>query len=69
MGTYVIKRNGKYKPFESYKIKDAIEKSFKSVSIVVDESVFENVIIQLEEKEVWAVEEIQDMIEKKLYEK
>ena len=27
MENYVIKRNGKYKPFESYKIKDAIEKS------------------------------------------
>lgn len=69
MGNYVIKRNGKYKPFESYKIKDAIEKSFNSVSIVVDESIFLDIIIQLENEEVWAVEEIQDMIEKKLYEK
>jgi anaerobic ribonucleoside-triphosphate reductase len=69
MGNYVIKRNGKYKPFESHKIKDAIEKGFKSVSIAVDESVFESIIIQLENEEVWAVEEIQDMIEKKLYEK
>jgi len=69
MGNYVIKRNGKYKPFESYKIKDAIDKSFKSVSVVVDQSVFESIIIQLENEEVWAVEEIQDMIEKKLYEK
>ena len=69
MKNYVIKRNGKYKPFESYKIKDAIEKSFNSVSIVVDESVFLDIIIQLENEEVWAVEEIQDMIEKKLYEK
>ena len=69
MENYVIKRNGKYKPFESYKIKDAIEKSFKSVSIVVDESVYNSIIIQLEGQEVWAVEEIQDMIEKKLYEK
>lgn len=69
MGNYVIKRNGKYKPFESHKIKDAIEKGFKSVSIAVDESIFESIIIQLENEEVWAVEEIQDMIEKKLYEK
>ncbi len=69
MGNYVIKRNGKYKPFESHKIKDAIEKGFKSVSIAVDESVFESIIIQLENEEVWAVEEIQDLIEKKLYEK
>ena len=33
MEKYVIKRNGDYKPFESYKIKDAIVKSFESVSL------------------------------------
>ena len=69
MENYVIKRSGNYQPFESYKIKDAIEKTFQSVSIVVDESVFESVAIQLENKEVWSVEEIQDVIEKKLFEK
>lgn len=69
MENYVIKRNGKYQPFESYKIKDAIEKTFQSVSIAVDESVFESVAIQLENKEVWSVEEIQDVIEKKLFDK
>lgn len=69
MENYVIKRNGKYKPFESFKIKDAIEKSFKSVAIAVDQSVFESVSIQLESKLVWAVEEIQDLIEKTLYQK
>ncbi|MBB4802082.1 ribonucleoside triphosphate reductase [Flavobacterium quisquiliarum] len=69
MENYVIKRSGNYQPFESYKIKDAIEKTFQSVSIVVDESVFESVAIQLENKEVWFVEEIQDVIEKKLFEK
>ncbi len=69
MENYVIKRNGKYQPFESYKIKDAIEKTFQSVSIAVDESVFESVAIQLENKEVWSVEDIQDVIEKKLFDK
>jgi anaerobic ribonucleoside-triphosphate reductase len=69
MENYVIKRNGNYQPFESYKIKDAIEKTFQSVSIAVDESVFESAIIQLENKEVWSVEEIQDVIEKKLFDK
>ncbi|CAM2976444.1 ribonucleoside triphosphate reductase [Flavobacterium frigoris] len=68
MENYVIKRNGKYKPFESFKIKDAIEKSFKSVSVVVDESVFESLSEILETKEVWAVEEIQDLIEKAFFE-
>ena len=41
MEKYVIKRNGEYKPFEPFKIKDAIEKSFLSVSIAIDESVFD----------------------------
>ncbi len=44
MEQYVIKRNGEYKPFESYKIKDAIEKSFESVSIPFDVIVNESVI-------------------------
>ena len=69
MELYVIKRNGSYKPFESYKIKDAIEKSFKSVSVPSDESVFSIVLNFLEQKEVWSVEEIQDIIEKTLFEK
>jgi ribonucleoside-triphosphate reductase (formate) len=69
MEKYVIKRNGDYKPFESFKIEDAISKSFKSTSIAFDESVFENVIKGLQSKETWAVEEIQDLIEKNLFEK
>ncbi len=69
MEKYVIKRNGDYKPFESFKIEDAIAKSFKSATIAFDESVFENVIKELQYKETWAVEEIQDLIEKSLFEK
>lgn len=69
MEKYVIKRNGAYKPFESFKIEDAILKSFESVAIAFDESVFKNVAEVLESKEVWSVEEIQDLIEKKLFEK
>lgn len=69
MEKYVIKRNGDYKPFESFKIEDAISKSFKSATIAFDESVFENVIQGLQSKETWAVEEIQDLIEKTLFEK
>ena len=68
MEKYVIKRNGEYKPFEPFKIKDAIEKSFQSVSIAVDETIFENVIQGLNFKETWAVEEVQDLIEKILFE-
>lgn len=69
MEKYVIKRNGEYKPFESFKIKDAIEKSFQSVSIAFDEILFEKIIQDLQSKETWAVEEIQDLIEKNLFEK
>ncbi|WP_445722549.1 ribonucleoside triphosphate reductase [Flavobacterium sp.] len=69
MEIYVIKRNGNYKIYESYKIKDAIEKSFKSVSIPYDETIYKTVINQIEQKEVWAVEDIQDCIEKTLFEK
>lgn len=69
MEKYVIKRNGDYKPFESFKIEDAIAKSFSSVTMTFDESVFENVIKGLQVKDTWAVEEIQDLIEKILFEK
>ena len=69
MELYVIKRNGAYKPFESYKIKDAIEKSFKSVSVPFDENVYTIIVAFLEQKDVWSVEEIQDIIEKTLFEK
>ena len=68
MEKYVIKRNGDYKPFETFKIKDAIVRSFDSVTVPFDERVFENVIEAIDKKETWAVEEIQDIIEKTLFE-
>lgn len=68
MEKYVIKRNGDYKPFENFKIKDAIIRSFDSVTVPFDERVFENVIEAIDKKETWAVEEIQDIIEKTLFE-
>ncbi|SCY93748.1 ribonucleoside triphosphate reductase [Flavobacterium caeni] len=69
MGKYVIKRNGDYKTFTSYKIEDAILKSFESVSVPFDESVYIDVIEAIAIKDTWAVEEIQDIIEKILFEK
>ena len=69
MEKYVIKRNGEYKPFARYKIKDALVKSFNSVALPFDELVFEKVISAISAKETWAVEEIQDIIEKTLFEK
>lgn len=69
MELYVIKRNGDYKPFESYKIEDAIKKSFNSVALPYDDAIFNEVLQLIESKNTWAVEEIQDIIEKKLFEK
>jgi len=69
METYVIKRNGDYKPFEAFKIEDAILKSFESVTIAYNEEIFLIVIDELKSKTVWAVEEIQDIIEETLFNK
>ncbi|WP_442589054.1 ribonucleoside triphosphate reductase [Pedobacter sp. AW31-3R] len=65
----VIKRSGAYSPFESYKIEDAIVKAFHSASVMPDGSVFQAVMAHLEDKITWAVEEIQDCIEKTLFDK
>lgn len=67
MEKYVIKRNGEYKPLDLFKIKDAIEKGFKSVNTFYNKVIFNNVIKNLEEKDTWGVEEIQDLIEKELF--
>lgn len=69
MEKYVIKRNGEYKPFEIYKISDAIEKGFKSVNQNYDATVFQKLMDIIDIKDVWSVEEIQDSIEKILFEK
>ncbi|GAA3784112.1 ribonucleoside triphosphate reductase [Flavobacterium ginsengiterrae] len=68
MEKYVIKRNGEYKPFEAYKIQDAIQKAFKSVNLPMDKKVLKIVLTGLESKYSWPVEEIQDIIERVLFE-
>jgi ribonucleoside-triphosphate reductase len=67
MLTKILKRDGQTQEFLSYKIEDAIKKAFKSVNTTYDSSVFFNVLDQLEDKRVAAVEDIQDLIEKELY--
>lgn len=67
MENYVIKRNGNYEPFQAYKIKDAIEKGFASVPVPLDENVFQRVIAAIETKTVWAVEDVQNVIERELF--
>lgn len=68
MEKYVIKRNGDYKPFEAYKIQDAIQKAFQSVNLPYDKRIYKTVISGLEVKYSWPVEEIQDLIERVLFE-
>jgi len=68
MEKYVIKRNGAYVPFEAFKIEEAIKKAFQSESQSPSLEVIVSVFDQLESKETWAVEEVQDLIEKALSE-
>jgi len=63
----ILKRDGTYKEFLSFKIEDAIKKAFKSQHVTYDSSIFFNVLEKLKNKRVVAVEDIQDTIEKELY--
>ncbi|ABB44517.1 Ribonucleoside-triphosphate reductase, anaerobic [Sulfurimonas denitrificans DSM 1251] len=63
----ILKRDGTHKEFLSFKIEDAIKKAFKSQNIIYDSSIFFNVLDELKNKRVIAVEDIQDLIEKELY--
>lgn len=67
MEKYVIKRSGEYRPYESFKVCDAIAKGFESVNHLYDPRVFDLVSVSLDEKDIWSVEEIQDVIEKTLF--
>lgn len=69
MNQFVIKRNGDYHPFLPFKIEDAIRKAFKGQQLEPDQSLINKILIKLKTKNVWAVEEIQDLIEKELFEK
>ncbi|MBK8623075.1 MAG: ribonucleoside triphosphate reductase [Saprospiraceae bacterium] len=64
---FVIKRNGEYKLFEAYKIRDAIQKAFQSVSATYSSDIIDKVEGYIGEKTVISVEEIQDIIEKVLF--
>ena len=68
MDKFVIKRNGTYLPFEPFKIEEAIRKAFASVSETLNLKVIETVFQLLSHQDTWAVEDIQDKIEKTLYE-
>lgn len=68
MDQFVIKRNGEYAPFEAFKIEDALKKGFQSVHKPYDPVVFQKILKKLDQQTTWAVEDIQDIIEKQLFE-
>ena len=63
----ILKRDGTFKEFTTYKIEDAIKKAFKSEHTIYDNSVFFNILEKLKDKRIAAVEDIQDLIEQELY--
>jgi len=63
----IIKRDGRIEDFKPYKIEDAIKKAFESVSLEYDPNIYFNVVEILKMKDIWSVEEIQDLIEKELF--
>ncbi len=64
---YIIKRDGSKDQFKPYKIEDAIKKAFKSQNETYNTNIFIAVIEQVEENQLQAVEDIQDVIEKALF--
>jgi ribonucleoside-triphosphate reductase (formate) len=67
MEKYVIKRSGEYLPFEMFKIEDAVNKAYESVGRAINQTLIDAIVSQLQVKDTWAVEEIQDIIEKELF--
>ena len=67
MAKYIVKRNGKKQGFQAFKIEDAIKKAFESVNYAYDSAVFTAVIQNMINDNVNSVEEIQDIIEKVLF--
>ncbi|QBR13723.1 ribonucleoside triphosphate reductase [Sphingobacterium sp. CZ-2] len=63
----VIKRDGLVTAFQAFKIEDAIRKAFQSVSLPYDESILESVLAEIDSSSLIDVEDIQDLIETKLY--
>jgi len=63
----ILKRDGNFEEFASYKIEDAIKKAFKSEHTTYNNTIFFNVLEKLKNKRIIAVEDIQDLIEQELY--
>ena len=63
----ILKRDGTKQEYLPYKIADAIKKAFESESKEYDEKVFLDVMSHVFDKEILSVEDIQDYIEKALF--
>lgn len=61
----IVKRDGSFQEFESYKIESAIIKAYKSVNKIPSSKLISDVLNVLQDK--MGVEEIQDIIEKSLF--
>lgn len=65
---YIIKRDGSKEKFKQYKIEDAVKKAFDSVNITYNKNIYVKVIRIISTEKLETVEEIQDLIEKTLFE-
>lgn len=63
----ILKRDGQKEKFDSFKIKNAIIKAFESVNIKFDEKIYLNVIKKVTQNNINEVEEIQNTIEKEIF--
>ncbi|OCL85592.1 ribonucleoside triphosphate reductase [Arcobacter porcinus] len=63
----IIKRDGSRVDFKAFKIEDAIRKAFKSVNFIYDKTIFSSVLSKVKLENINTVEDIQDCIEKQLY--
>ena len=63
----IIKRDGSSQKFVPFKIEDAIKKAFESEVKTYDKSVFSELMESIKNRDEISVEEIQDSIEKVLY--
>ena len=64
----IIKRDGLRQEFQAYKIEDAIIKAFRAAGKSYDSKIFASVIKKTKEYSIIALEDIQDTIEKELFE-
>nr|WP_063999062.1 ribonucleoside triphosphate reductase [Campylobacter iguaniorum] len=62
----IVKRDGSLQDYESYKIESAIKKAYKSVSKEPNSTLISKVLAKIEDQ--MSVEEIQDSIEKAMFE-